>query len=302
MPFAWTGVRLHATHATVGRVHLARTGRNEVCVTMTDDSGLPIATVDSLAMRDPALEEFTASAPRQEALFDVRWAPVSLGSHTGDGEWAMLGFDPLEIRPRLVEAGLTGTPYLDTQSLTDTVGSGKPAPAVVAMCCFGGDQGGMVTATHAAVTRVLEVLRHWLADPRLTGSRLVLLTRGAVAATGQDPIEDLAASAVWGLVRAAQSEHPDRIVLVDLDDDPASYRALPAALGTGGAATGPARGLRERAPARPSTPGRRRAPRASAPTAPCWSPAAPGRSVRWSPVIWSPRTASGTSCWLVAVG
>nr|WP_256914764.1 SDR family NAD(P)-dependent oxidoreductase [Streptomyces hilarionis] len=233
MPFVWTGVRLHATHATVARVRLAPVGRSEVSVSVTDDSGLPIATVDSLAMRDPALEQFTASAPRQDALFDVRWTPVSLGSAEGPGDWAMLGFDPLEIRPRLVEAGLTGTPYLDPQSLIDTVESGKPAPSVVAMSCFGGDQGGLVQATHDAVRRVLEVLHSWLADARLTGSRLVLLTRGAVPATDADRIEDLAASAVWGLVRSAQSEHPDRVVLVDLDDDPASYRALPAALATG---------------------------------------------------------------------
>ncbi|MEV6423775.1 type I polyketide synthase [Streptomyces sp. NPDC051662] len=233
MPFAWTGVRLHATHATVARVHLAPTGRNEVRVTVTDDSGLPVATVESLAMRDPALEQFTASAPRQDTLFDVAWTPVPVGSDDIGGEWAMLGFDPLEIRPRLVEAGLTGTPYLDTQSLIDTVESGKPAPSVVVMSCFSGDRDGIVAATHDTGRRVLEVLQQWLADARLRASRLVLLTRGAVAAVGTDGIEDMAASAVWGLVRAAQAEHPGAIVIVDLDDDPASYRALPAALGTG---------------------------------------------------------------------
>ncbi|MEU3611610.1 type I polyketide synthase [Streptomyces sp. NPDC006872] len=256
MPFAWTGVRLHATHAAVARVHLAPTGRNEVSVTVTDDAGLAVATIDSLAMRDPALEQFTASAPQQDVLFDVTWAPVSLGSHAVSGEWAMLGFDPLEIRPRLVEAGLTGTPYLDPQSLTDTVASGRPAPPVVAMSCFGGDQGGVVTATHELVRRVHEVLRHWLADTRLMGSQLVLLTRDAVPAAGRDRIEDLAASAVWGLVRTAQSEHPGRIVLVDLDDDPASYRALPLALGAGepqlalraGAASAPRLARHTRAP------------------------------------------------------
>ncbi|MDC0774011.1 type I polyketide synthase [Streptomyces sp. HD] len=233
MPFAWTGVRLHATHATVARVHLAPTGHNEVVVTVTDDSGLPVATVDSLAMRAPALEQFTASAPRQDTLFDVTWTPVPVEPKAVSGEWAMLGFDPLEIRPRLVEAGLTGTPYLDPQSLIDTVQSGKPAPPVVVMSCFGGDRDGIVTATHDAGRRVLEVLQQWLADARLRASRLVLLTRGAVAAVATDRIEDMAASAVWGLVRAAQSEHPGGIVIVDLDDDPASYRALPAALDTG---------------------------------------------------------------------
>ena len=45
---------------------------------------------------------------------------------------------------------------------------------------------------------------------------LVVATRGAVAAPGED-ITDLGGAAVWGLVRSAQTEHPGRIVLVDTD-------------------------------------------------------------------------------------
>ncbi|MER5779950.1 SDR family NAD(P)-dependent oxidoreductase [Streptomyces sp. NPDC002039] len=234
LPFAWTGIRLHATHASTARVHLAPVSQTEVAITVTDDSGLPVATIDSLTMRAPAPDQFTeqAAAPRPDSLFALEWTPVSLGSRPTAGEWAMLGFDPLEIRPRLVEAGFTGTPYLDAQSLLDTVESGQPAPSVVVMSCFGGDQGGLLEATHAATHRVLDTLRHWLADERLAASKLLLLTRGAVAPGATDSVEDLAASAVWGLVRTAQSEHPGRIVLIDLDDEAASYQVLPAALGT----------------------------------------------------------------------
>ncbi|GAB2825454.1 hypothetical protein GCM10022221_24430 [Actinocorallia aurea] len=63
----------------------------------------------------------------------------------------------------------------------------------------------------------------------LEGDRpLVVLTRGAVAAADTDsPV--LTAAPVWGLVRAAQAEHPGRIVLVDVAEgerapaDPFSY-------------------------------------------------------------------------------
>ncbi|MER6129980.1 SDR family NAD(P)-dependent oxidoreductase, partial [Streptomyces sp. NPDC001795] len=54
-------------------------------------------------------------------------------------------------------------------------------------------------------------------------NRLVVLTRGA-----QD---DPAQAAVWGLVRTAQNEHPDRLVLVDTDDG--GRALLGAALATG---------------------------------------------------------------------
>ncbi|GLZ28532.1 polyketide synthase [Lentzea sp. NBRC 105346] len=64
---------------------------------------------------------------------------------------------------------------------------------------------------------VLERLQAWLAEP--TGSRLVVVTRSA----------SLAHAAARGLVRSAQSEHPGRIVLLDVDDDPASRAAIPLA-------------------------------------------------------------------------
>ena len=76
------------------------------------------------------------------------------------------------------------------------------------------------------------MLRDWLADSEST-ARLAVVTRLAVAAHGRDDVRDLAASAVWGLVRSAQSEHPDRLTLIDLDSQDASLRALPAALASG---------------------------------------------------------------------
>ncbi|MGW4057241.1 SDR family NAD(P)-dependent oxidoreductase [Amycolatopsis sp. NPDC004747] len=69
----------------------------------------------------------------------------------------------------------------------------------------------------AATTRVLEKLQAWLAGPE--AERLVVVTRGAVPAGGDDTVTDPAAAAVWGLVRSAQAEHPDRIVLLDTDGE-----------------------------------------------------------------------------------
>jgi rifamycin polyketide synthase module 1/2/3 len=76
------------------------------------------------------------------------------------------------------------------------------------------------------VTAVLARLRDWVADPR--PGRLLVLTHYA---TGDDP--DPAQAAVAGFVRSAQSEHPGRIVQVDLSDDTAPPAALDAALRTG---------------------------------------------------------------------
>ncbi|KOG58567.1 hypothetical protein ADK38_42775, partial [Streptomyces varsoviensis] len=73
-------------------------------------------------------------------------------------------------------------------------------------------------------------------DERFATAKLAFVTSGAVAVDAGDDVGDLAHAAVWGLVRTAQTEHPDRFVLVDLqghaghDDAPG---ALPGALATG---------------------------------------------------------------------
>ncbi|WSC96618.1 SDR family NAD(P)-dependent oxidoreductase [Streptomyces sp. NBC_01754] len=63
---------------------------------------------------------------------------------------------------------------------------------------------------------VLRGVQEWLADERFDDSRLAVVTRGAVPA-GPGEVVDAVGAAVWGLVRSAQSEHPDRIVLVDTE-------------------------------------------------------------------------------------
>ncbi|QXE38834.1 SDR family NAD(P)-dependent oxidoreductase [Streptomyces sp. GMY02] len=45
--------------------------------------------------------------------------------------------------------------------------------------------------------------------------------------------DDLAGGTVWGLLRTAQTENPDRIILVDTDHHPASQEALPALVASG---------------------------------------------------------------------
>ncbi|WP_433335341.1 type I polyketide synthase [Spirillospora sp. CA-294931] len=77
---------------------------------------------------------------------------------------------------------------------------------------------------------VLDLVNRWIESPG--GSRLALVTRGAVAAIpGESP--DLDGAALWGLVRSAQSEHPGRFVLLDTDDADASARMVAAALRSG---------------------------------------------------------------------
>ncbi|MGK5636806.1 SDR family NAD(P)-dependent oxidoreductase [Streptomyces sp. URMC 126] len=88
-------------------------------------------------------------------------------------------------------------------------------------------RGADADEVRAVAHRTLALLQAWLADERLAGSRLVLVTRGAVAVAADEAVRPGLAP-LWGLVRSAQAEHPGRFALVDLDD--ADHRRLPLAL------------------------------------------------------------------------
>ena len=85
-----------------------------------------------------------------------------------------------------------------------------------------------VTATYERTHQALAAVQSWLTQH--DSGVLIVATRGAVGLAGED-VCDLPGAAVWGLVRAAQTEHPGRIVLVDSDeplDDQAAASALAA--------------------------------------------------------------------------
>ncbi|UED87990.1 type I polyketide synthase [Streptomyces profundus] len=81
----------------------------------------------------------------------------------------------------------------------------------------------------AVVRRALARVQGWLAEDHEDDRRLVVVTREAA---GPD-LRDAVHASLWGLVRAAQSEHPDRFVLVDLGPGDDIARWVPAALACG---------------------------------------------------------------------
>ncbi|WP_113984030.1 type I polyketide synthase [Spongiactinospora rosea] len=95
------------------------------------------------------------------------------------------------------------------------------------------DEEHVVPAVHAAAHRALALVADFLSDDRLAGTRLTLVTTGAIAVGDADPAPALPAAAVWGLVRSAQAEDPGRLQLIDLDRAPASRSALRAAAMSG---------------------------------------------------------------------
>ncbi|RBQ20835.1 3-ketoacyl-ACP reductase [Spongiactinospora rosea] len=171
VPFAWSGVSLHATGASAVRVRVVTTG-DQMAVELADPAGRPVASIGSLVARPVSVEQIQAAQTRQgDSLYRLDWSPTDLPS---DG------------------------PVLE---------------AVVLQCPAGDGPEGV----RAAVQEVLTTLQEWVSEERSPESRLLIVTRGAVAVSDTEAVSDLAGAAVWGLVRSAQAEYPGRFVLVDTD-------------------------------------------------------------------------------------
>ncbi|MCC4322630.1 SpnB-like Rossmann fold domain-containing protein, partial [Streptomyces malaysiensis] len=234
LPFAWTGVSLYATGATALRVRLSPSGSEGISVLVADADGVPVASVDSLVGRPVVAEQLTASPQvTRDSLFTVEWDRVPTADTpvaASQARWAMVGPDDLGLTAAL---GAAEQEVLSSPELATLAGN----PDVVLMACVSDSDSGaedLPTTTRHLAHRALCVVQEWLAEERFAGSRLVVVTRGAVAAVPDEDVPDVAAAAVWGLVRSAQAEHPDRFVLVDVDDDtPVSAGVLRAVLECG---------------------------------------------------------------------
>ncbi|WP_348772294.1 KR domain-containing protein [Streptomyces sp. SS52] len=338
VPFSWNGVSVHAVAPPPYACGCPRADDGTLAIAVADTTGAPVAAVASLVTRPVAAGQFGgAGGADRDSLFALDWVTVAdagdAAAHTDarsgpltvvGPDAALLGTADIERVPGLTDLGDRAG------ATTDSPGGGGVPPVVwlpvgTAPETEPGTVGRSVAddaaeAARTATVRVLATVRDWLAEERFAASRLVVVTRGRT--DGADP----AAAAVWGLVRAAQAEHPGRFALLDLE---------PAATATGPAgATDPAAapdgtpalraaarsdephsrcaragcwhpawcGRRCRARLRPRRrPSRTRPPRAhrsaGTPRAPSSSPAAPAV---WGPpshATWSPRTASATCSW-----
>nr|ACB46486.1 polyketide synthase [Actinomadura kijaniata] len=206
-PVRFADVRSHATGAVEATVRCSAGEDGSVSVALLDGAGTPLLTIGAVVSR-PLREEDLTSAPGGplHSPLALEWTPLSpvrvVGAPRGD------------LADLLAAPAGTGVPGVLTLAVPPSDGSG---PA----------------AAHATAERVLRMIQQWLEQDRFADSRLVVLTRRAVSTGPGDPVAYLPAAAVWGLVRSAQNEHPDRLVLLDHDGTGSSDRAVDAALGTG---------------------------------------------------------------------
>ncbi|WP_312876832.1 SDR family NAD(P)-dependent oxidoreductase [Streptomyces bohaiensis] len=190
----WSDLRLHASGATEAWAELRHDDTGTLHVTLTDTHGAPLLTGVVSRVGEAATARLAEAALRDDPLYTVEWtsaAPVG-DNHEGP-EWSVL----------------------ETGAEAHALATVPPGPRVV-LWPAPSDGPEAPTAVRDAAHATLAVLRAFLTDDRLTEARLAVVTRqGAAVDSGAEPATGSAA-AVWGLVRSAQSEHPGRVLLVDV--------------------------------------------------------------------------------------
>ncbi|GAB2963548.1 hypothetical protein GCM10027075_74040 [Streptomyces heilongjiangensis] len=246
LPFSWSGVTVTAAGVTDVRVRLRPVDDDTLELTVAHADVDPasgaeaavVARVEALTLRELSPDALPAPAAAgdpagaDDALFRVEWSPLPApagGRPAPVTRWALVG----PAVPGLPEA--PAGHHADLAALATAVAAGTPLPDAVLVAGEAGEAGEagvagpgpdrVPEATRTALHRVLALVQQWLADDRFAGARLALVTRRAVPADGDGTPVDPVAAAVWGLVRSAQSEHPDRLVLLDLGPEAEDARA-----------------------------------------------------------------------------
>ncbi|MEU4345710.1 type I polyketide synthase [Nocardia sp. NPDC023852] len=217
LPFSFAGVRLWRSGVGAVRARVVRDSGGQVGIDVVDDTGSIVLTIDAVIARPVDVEALNVASTttRRSLPLHLRWVSSELPAPTSVGVMATLGSARVVGVDRHYSdvAELAATeeiPDLVVWSLADELtvdpvdGDGRIGDA---------SSDGHAAAIRASVHAVWEILRSWLSSERLEDSRLVVATRGATGVAGESV--DLAAAAVAGMVRTAQSEHPDRIVLLD---------------------------------------------------------------------------------------
>ena len=192
LPFSWSDVFLHGQGSAELRVAISAS-EDGASLAIADAAGSPLATVGAISLRPLSAEQLQSSRRARQGLLAVEWQELSLP-------------EPAE------EAA---------ESEQTIFRPGQPDP-----------EADPATAAKAQAGEVLAAVQEWLASERGEEARFVLLTEGAVAIEGDEPV-DLANASLWGLLRSAHSEHPGSFVLIDSDGSDASQAAIAAAMQAG---------------------------------------------------------------------
>ena len=238
MPFSAAGMRLTGRGGSTVRARITPVSQGVVAVAVADEQGRPVAEIKELTFRPAsAAQVHSARGGVERSLFEVRWQPLrDVVPQARIGQWGVLG-TPDGLASRLRAAA--GADVARYESIDELLAGTVPRLVVLCPDDFLTASPDAFAAVRATDTRVLGWVQRFLTEERLADSTLVVLTQlaqdtgdtGDTTGTGgPDGVESLPGASAWGLIRSAQTEHPGRFGLLDVDDREATLARVPEAL------------------------------------------------------------------------
>ncbi|WP_433575550.1 type I polyketide synthase [Nocardia brasiliensis] len=216
LPFLWSGVTIHPMQRSGSAllVRLTAAGPDSVRMTAVDESGAVVISVDSVLARKVSLSQLDAArTAAADSLFRCEWHGIDLTAQASD---------PVAVAVVGTAQVAGARRYADLSALISDIESGAAVPDLIVadpaehVSASIADTDDVPAATATIAAQALRLAQEWLSESRCAGSRLMFCTRGAVPARPADVLDPRVAS-VWGLVRSAQTEHPDRFLLADIE-------------------------------------------------------------------------------------
>ncbi|MEV5721647.1 beta-ketoacyl synthase N-terminal-like domain-containing protein, partial [Amycolatopsis mediterranei] len=147
-----------------------------------------------------------------ENLYRTSWVPAGPVPRPADETWAVAGLDVPGLATGLEATGARVRTYADAAGFGQAVDRGEPAPDVVIVPAGPRTLDDLASDGPDGLTTRL---RQWLADDRLTETRVVVVDAGA---PDTDPVPGFTSAPL----AEAMSEHPGRLSVVVADPEESS--------------------------------------------------------------------------------
>ncbi|XMN10908.1 type I polyketide synthase [Streptomyces griseobrunneus] len=229
VPFIWSDVELFRAAGRELTVRVSfESGVDEdlapATVWLADPAGHPVARIGRLKFQRGRRR----GHPFAEHLYRVGFERVHPVAETPDPAGTLVVGDA-ELAAGL---GADVVPDLDTLVMRLDVRADTPRRLLFALPDCASAQWYDAERSAAEALRTLQVC---FGDARLQGAELVWITRDAVSSSPGDQVGNWAHAAVWGMVRTARTEQPERVLrLIDLDPGTPDFRLLARVIETGG--------------------------------------------------------------------
>ena len=229
LPFAWSDVALQATGSAELRIcvelpwlAVAKTTLPRRCSACLTERVSRWRRSGGFVLRKASADQLREASRRASATYTAssgsrfRW----LSARSEARGWAVVGGN-LGLGASTGAAGLR-----EHCSSAGGARLGGRNSRTVAYRCSGrgarptSRRGHTASKCYQVTAGALAELQKLLSEPRLATAPVVFVTRSAIGTGPDDRVTDLAHAPLWGLVRSARSEHPDRMFrLVDLDQE-----------------------------------------------------------------------------------